>query len=478
MKFRIFASAILAAFMITACDSTTDEIGTSLSNNTKDQIIVSTDTFQVTTRSVAANSVLSRSSFGALGKVKDTETGSYVTGNFMTQFHTLENFKLPALDSIVSKTDGLAYADSCDIRLYFDDFYGDSLATMKVRAMELKTPYKEGVDYYSDFNPEANGMVRSNGIKVDKAYTITDLGLSKGERKSKEYFKHIKISLNDPYTGADGKTYKNFGTYVMQMYYAHPEYFKNSYKLIQNVIPGFYFKTQSGQGSMMYIYASLMNIYFKAKDSTTYVGSTRFAGTTEVLQSTEISNENTAPLLADKSCTYLKSPAGIYTEMTLPVEKIMQNHERDSINTAEIVLQRLNNTTTSKYTFDFPKELLLIPADSLASFFKNKQVTDSRTSFLTVADTKQINNTTSRYTNTYTFHNIGSLIKKMYDNKKAGKASANWNKVLIIPVKSTTVTANNTTVISGIYHDMTLKSTRLVGGDTPIKINVIYSKFK
>lgn len=478
MKFSFFAGAILTVLMVTACDSTTEEIGTSLNNNSGDQIIVSTDAFEVTTQSVSADKVLSRSSFGALGKVKDTETGSYVTGNFMTQFHVLEGFKLPPLDNIISKTDGQIYADSCDIRLFFDNYFGDTLAIMKVRAMELKTPYSEGKDYYTNFNPEAKGMIRSNGVKVDKAYTITDLGLSKRERADKKYFRNIKISLNEPYTAADGKTYKNFGTYVLQTYYTHPEYFKNSYNLIKNVLPGFYFKTQSGQNSMVYIYASLMNIYYTAKDTAKYTASARFSGTTEVLQSNEITNENIESLIADKSCTYLKSPAGIYTEMTLPVEKIMQNHERDSINTAEIVLQRLNNTTTSKYAFDFPKELLLIPSDSLDSFFKNKKVTDSRTSFLTTADKKKIDNKTTSYTNTYTFHNIGSLIKKMYNNKKAGKATANWNKVLIIPVKSTTVTTNSKTVTSGIYHDMTLKSTKLVGGDTPIKINVIYSKFK
>ena len=66
----------------------------------------------------------------------------------------------------------------------------------------------------------------------------------------------------------------------------------------------------------------------------------------------------------------------------------------------------------------------------------------------------------------------------MYKNK--GK-SENWNKVVLVPVTLTTSTQNNATVITKINHDMALTSTRLQKGtkqNSPIKIKVIYSKFK
>ena len=70
------------------------------------------------------------------------------------------------------------------------------------------------------------------------------------------------------------------------------------------------------------------------------------------------------------------------------------------------------------------------------------------------------------------------MIKTMSDNKKSGNISDNWNKVVIIPVTTSTMTISSSTYLTGIYHDLSIKSTKLVGGKTPIKLTVVYSKFK
>ena len=113
MNIKYMAGIALAALTLFSCDDTTDTIGGSLTDNV-DKLEISTDTFQVETRSILADSVLSRSVTGYLGKVRDPETGAYMTGDFMTQFYTPEGFSFPEKDSIVSKKDGLIVADSCD----------------------------------------------------------------------------------------------------------------------------------------------------------------------------------------------------------------------------------------------------------------------------------------------------------------------------------------------------------------------------
>ena len=45
-------------------------------------------------------------------------------------------------------------------------------------------------------------------------------------------------------------------------------------------------------------------------------------------------------LREDNTCTYLKTPAGIFTEVTLPVDEISTSHSTDSLLTAKIVFQR------------------------------------------------------------------------------------------------------------------------------------------
>lgn len=471
--------AIMSCITIASCDDTTDSIGNSLTDN-MDMLKVTTDTFNVATRSIVADSVLSRSTTGYLGKIRDIETGNYITGDFMAQFSTLENYKLPEKDSIVSLQDGEVIADSCSIRLFYTDYYGDSLATMNITAYEMNEPMKEGVKYYSNFDPIAEGLIRNDGMKVNKTYTLTDLSISDENRADESsYTPNIKINLNKPYTDKNGVTYNNYGTYIMRMYYEDPDRFKNSYNFIHEVCPGFYFKTNDGIGSMAYITVSQLNIYFRYLNDSTYVGTTSFSATEEVLQTTNISNDkqNIADLANDNTCTYLKTPAGIFTEITLPVDEITENHSNDTINTAKISLTRINNNTHDEYSLSAPSTLLMIPKDSLYTFFENGDNVDYKKSFIA---------TYSSSTNQYTFNNISGMITYMADIKKKGLAEnsnwlnehPDWNRVVVIPVS---VTTNSSSQIVKIVHDMSLTSTKLVGGSEnpyePIKINVIYSKF-
>ena len=182
-------------------------------------------------------------------------------------------------------------------------------------------------------------------------------------------------------------------------------------------------------------------------------------------------------LANDESCTYLKTPAGIFTELTLPVEKIMSGHENDTITSAKLVLQRLNNKTTSDYMFGVPSEILMIPTDSLYSFFEHNNIYNNKNSFVA---SWAYNAAQGSFNNSYTFNNIAGMISSMYNSDRT---SANWNKVVLVPVeiKTTTTSAGTKTVVK-VTNNMALTSTRLVKGteadDSPIKLSVIYSRFK
>ncbi len=489
MKTRSLAALLLLITILTACDDTTESIGASLTDN-MDHLQITTDTFSITTRSIVADSVLSRNTTGYLGKIKDPETGAYITGDFMMQFNTLEDYFFPTKDSIESKDElGNVYVDSCEIRLYYDDFYGDSLAAMKLSVYELAKPYEEGQNYYSNYDPFEQGYIREDGIVKSKMYALTNMGLSDSLRKSSSYSPNIRIPLNDPYTDKDGKTYKNYGTYILQKYYENPEITKNSYNFIHQICPGFYVKIQEGLGSMATIYNSQLNLYFRYRSKytrdnttkdTTYVGTTTFAGTEEVLQHTHITNDKQtiSTLAADNSCTYLKTPAGIFTEMTLPVDEIVYNHENDTLNTAKITLSRINNNTHGDYTLSTPSTLLIVEKDSMYTFFESNKIADNKLTYLSTFAN-----------NGYTFNNISGLIRHMAEAKEKGLQSnpnwlalhPDWNKVVLVPVSTEYVTVGQNQVLAKVSHDMSMTSTRLVGGSAnpnqPIRISVIYSKF-
>lgn len=471
MKINFFVAVALSlSVAFTACDDTTDTIGNSLTD-TSDLLDVATATFDVSSSSFTVDSVLSRNTTGYLGKIRDPESGNYITGDFMAQFGTLENYTFPYKDSIVSLDGaGDVIADSCYIRLYYTSFYGDSLATMNLTAYEMSEPMSEEKKYYSNFDPQEEGYVSADGFKVNKTYTLTDLSVSDENRADESsYTPNIKISLNGEYTDKQGNKYNNYGTYIMRKFYEDPSNFKNSYNFIHNVCPGFYFKVNDGLGSMAYVMVSQLNVYFKYKADSTFVGTSTFAGTEEVLQTTTIVNDGDAleALAADNSCTYLKTPAGIFTELTLPVDDVKLGHENDTLNTAKLTLTRINNEYNGEYSLDVPSTLLMIPKDSLYSFFENENVVDYQKSFTATYN--------SAYNN-YVFNNISGMITYMYNNKDR---SEDWNKVVIIPV---TLTTNSSGQVLKVVHDMSLTSTRLVGGSEnkngDIKLEVVYSRFR
>ena len=484
---RLLTVLVIAALTFAACDDTTEGIGGSITNKI-DNINISDSAFNVTTKSIVAGAVLSRNNTGLIGKMKDPETGNYVKGDYMTQLSVLPTFSVDTLDYIKQANNGSIEADSCYLLVSYNASYGDTIAPMKVTAYEMTKPMAENQEYYSNYDAFEKGWVSESNQHWSSNYNLSNTS----------DVKNFKIYLNKKYE-KDGKTYKNYGSYIMQTYAEHPEYFKTNFKFLHNVCPGFYIKNVGGTGNMAKIWNTELIFYWTRKktinkDSTAVsIGYNRFDGTEEVLQLNKIENdtENLKKLASkdQEKCTYLKSPAGIFTEVTLPIEDIMKGHEKDTLNTATISFPRLNNENEDNpYNFATPSTILMVQKDSLQSFFEKSKLADSRTSYTASYSS------TGTYKNAYTFQNIANLVSAMYKNKGKGE---NWNKVVLVPVNVITTTQGYTTVISKINHDMSLASTRLIVGTDdpnkdyttdektgkkvasgPIRIKVIYSKFK
>ena len=198
---------------------------------------------------------------------------------------------------------------------------------------------------------------------------------SSKEQSEDTYFKHITIPLNNTYTDKNGKTYKNYGTYVLQQYFHHPEFFRNSETFINNVCPGFFFEITDGIGFHGKVPYTGVQIHYRAvSEDSIYNTTATLAGTPEVLQTIRITNEQEKlnELAVDNTCTYLKSPAGLFTEVTLPIDDIMQNRSKDSLLAASISFQRINNNTHNNTALTIPQNVLLICKDSVDRFFKER----------------------------------------------------------------------------------------------------------
>lgn len=469
----------LATLLIAGCDDNTSTMGIPSKD---EEVFPSYGTFLAYTHSEAMDSVLGNSTSSYLGSIDDPETGTRIRADFAAQFHTFENYSFPKFDLMfpndgVKRTTDSIRCDSVEVRLYFSNYYGAKNAPLKLEVYPLdkNNVLQEEEDYYTDTNLDQFVLPGSEPIAT-KVFTTEDYNLADAERNSATHADNVRIMLPD-----------TVGSLIMRAYYDHPEYFKDSYTFIRKVCPGFLFKIRSGNGSMLSVDVSTLNIYFnfydKVKRDSTCSALARFAATPEVIQSTQFSNDDMQSLVEEDDCTYLKTPAGIMTVAQLPINEIYQNHETDSVSRAQLTFTRLNNTKPSTQSLGIPQSLLLVRKADATSFFKKRSVADSKTSYTT--------SYSSTY-NTYTFNNICRLISLCRKEKLAGMKAENlteqeweqkhpdWNKVVLIPVNISTATDTyGETHQVSVTHDMSMNSIRLQGGaNTPIKMQVIYSRFK
>ena len=479
MKY-ILAILVLPIIFV-SCTESTSTIGLFPDS---DGIANSYANFNVSTKSVLLDSVVYKNTYNFLGSIKDPETDIDIKANFAAQFHTFENYRFPNRNLLFydfqnDHSNDPVYCDSIDLQLYYNGYYGDPNNPMKLEVYPLSFDkiIEEDSTYYVDTNLEQFVAAGTKPIAT-KVFTAVDYSISEDVREDSKYTSHIRMLLP-----------KEYGTKLLNLYYDHPEYYKNSYTFIRNVCPGFYFKIKSGTGTMLNVSVSTLNLYFKyyneidADSTETVEAVCRFAATPEVIQSTQFTNGNLQNLVEDNSCSYLKSPAGIGTEITLPVNEIYANHQSDSISRAQLTLTRYNSSENNDYTLDIPQNILMVRKDDVVSFFKNNKIPDGQTSYCTDFEATY---------NTYTFDDLSKLITYCHYEKKKGMESSglsetdwekehpNWNKMVIIPVsvKKATDSYGNTTY-AGVAHEMSMSSTKLVGGpNNPIRIQVLYSRFK
>ena len=497
MKKLTALSAIMALGLILgSCDESTGSLGISADI---DQISNTTSNFPIYTRSVLMDQgIRANNSNCYLGRVTDPETGCVIEADFAAQYQTFEGNGFPEKEYMVDQRDpqavqyGVPVCDSCDIRLYFDSFYGDGNNPMKLQVYELSSDPERFMSEDSIYRTDVD-LTRflPDGAKpiASRMFTATDYEIDEEDRSGSGYNKNVHVVLP-----------ASFGQRIMDKFYEDRSNFQDSYHFTHNVMPGLYFRCSDGNGTMLKVYVGTLNVYFKYRDvkaDSVYTAMSRFAATPEVIQSTRFRNSSGMKELASQTeCTYLKTPAGIATEMTLPIDEIFGGeHAIDSVSKATVTLTRYNKEQTP-YQLGTPSELLMVRKGDMQRFFDERKVSDNRTCYTTSFSTTY---------NTYTFSNISRLLsyckhekiqavrerlaakgissftQTQFDAEEKAWMEENpdWDKVVLVPVVTTSITNSyGQKEQTSVNHDMNLNSIRLVGGTTPLQIQVVYSRFK
>ena len=463
MKLKYLYVGLLAA-LIYSCDDATTGIGDS-TIAAGDSIPAGAAVYDVYTRSILADSVYARTSTAYLGKYTDSQFGEF-SADFIAQFNCTDNYEFP---ETVQEITGI------QMRMYYDKFFGDESNAMRMQidTLDKVIPEKELSTFYTSVDPTQYYDENSKPI-ARKAFAAT--GASVNDTTIVNY-----DSWGNPtstsYYWQDVKLPTSLGKYMYDKYKEDKNNYKDAENFIKNVLKGFYVHCTHGDGTILYFNDMQLRLNFKyliesksGKLDSLVNGSATFAATKEVIQANRFQNsDRLKELIEEKDYTYLKTPAGIFTEVTLPIEEIHEMHMRDTLNAASITFTRYNEKSDKKYPMGIPQTLLMVRKCDMHHFFEKNKTFDGLTSFIA----EYVGS--SETANTYSFPNISSLITLCINEKKQGKNEADWNKVVLIPVK--TETDSNGTII-GLKSNLDMESACLMGGENhPLKMQILYTTF-
>lgn len=538
-----YALIALLAITFFGCDDNTAGLGLGMFPGSDQNINGKLTTYDVTTESVPAGQIYAMSNIGYVGKFTDDLFGTYQAG-FLSELNCTKGMTFPgvyngtAFDSNNKPTQTMVGEDgdakdkediefvyegeegkskiignihTIELYLWYSSYFGDSLTASRLSVYELGGDNKETLNkdnaYYTNIDPD--DYYDPQNILGTKAYTAVDLSVKDSIRKLKTYVPSVHVSFNNDAAMRIGKKI------IKEAYESGANFDRDKLK---KAFKGIYVKGDYGDGTILYIDDVQMNVVYKcyaidsitglklqkkvveegeSKDST-YYGYRMFNSTREVIQANSLDNDQAAieECIKDPDLTYIKSPAGIFTQITIPVSEIAEKLQGDTLNAVKLGIPIYNETNDKKFGMSKPRSVLLIRKKYKDTFFEKNQLSDG-----TISSLFDYSNNTLSFTQ-YTFNNItqminncladgereaaekalpitftttdseGNVIKQetAYDIKKWEELS-DWNKFILIPVLVTkdASSSNNyygtsSSNIISIQHDLKPGYVRLKGG--------------
>lgn len=347
--------------------------------------------------STSANNIYVSSNYGYLGSIPNREYGS-IQSEYLTQFYCPSGF--------VFHEEPLEHRiDSVFIHLYYSSYVGDSIAPMEISAYKLRKPLPFSRLSVSD----ASKYISSEEILGRVSYYA---GRGQGKVASNNRVLHY-LSIPLP---------RSLGQEIYEKSRKGAPEFANQASF-DRYFPGIYLKNSAGTGSMIRVERTALTMFYSMRDTIFSSHGVRDSAviaphvqtlvhTSEVPQLAIFQNTGLEKLMQDHSSgyAYIKSPAGVLAEITIPTKAIktyLDETPNGSVRDIVSVPLILQGESQGNQTYDLtlPDNLLLLPKDSVASFFKKEQ-TEAHSPYTTFLSIKSSIGST-----TYNFGNISSLIK-------------------------------------------------------------------
>jgi len=363
----LLSGAAVTFGLLTACENTTQDIGSSLIQEESEVVIH--NEFSVTGHTTPNNSIESRTIVQLLGDISAEGYGNF-SSDFVCQF-------MPS-DKLV--TDGVTVneIDSMKLILAYPNggYVGDSIAPLGLEVFLLNRQLPTPI--FSTFNPEEYCDVTAP--LASKIY----VGNAQGENDSIQALSYREIYVDLPVSLARD---------LFTLYQENPAAYSFPSEFAKH-FPGIYVRNSFGSGRVTQIQQTTMVMYYHTTSTGTngnqvvnrHEGN-YFAVTPEVISNNNISYTIDPALQAriDAGENIVVAPVGQDVEITFPIRDVIDYYLDNSgllsvVNTLSMTIPA--EAIENDYGINPPESLLMVVSSKKDEFFLTNSLNDDKTSFI------------------------------------------------------------------------------------------------
>lgn len=461
-KTLIIATLAVLAF---ACNDSLYEIGLTQTPS-RDRVAVGVDTLELSARTVAMENVFARTRRPVLGEYADPIFGS-IKSEFIGGFFLPHNAGFSSDNAII---------DSVRVVLSYNTFMGDSLLPMRLSVFQANRSLRN-LENMTNINPEEYAdMSAPIGEQTfsgsNNIFRIEYRPTGFGDVQS---FRIYEIPVTLP---------NQIGQRFLDQFLKPNHGMMANTDLFNEYFPGFYFTTTFGSSTLIAVNSTSLFVHYHFLDvggssigqDTIRTNALRLNMTPEVTQVNTVQTNSDHLLIPNDEFAFIKSPAGVKTELMFPMEEMYNTLQGNALNLADFSVFVMPDAMEHiAVRLNPPTHLLLIHSDSLDGFFERRQMPDSRTSFLS--------ETFDNQSFSYRFANISAMMNHYIRLFNEEETVPHDLRFYLIPVEIVTTTTGGSmwdpgrTVISSVHNQMWPTAAMLDKRPGSMRVSLVFSEF-
>ena len=478
-RFWLIVCIAATACVWSSCKNDVEDAGRSVLG-TGDEILVFADTFSIVSALDSCEAIISQPDSFLLGEI-ETDYG-LLRASILTQLSCPEGYSYPegfTVDSV----------DSVCLFMYYSSWVGDANSPLAVNAYMMdKGTFRYSGTYRSDLNI-SDYCTREKSILTNHRIVIASEKLDSIQNANGKYIPMIRMRVNDDFM-------RYFGSI---QHFESQESFNNQFK-------GLLIETSFGSSTMLNVSDVALGVYYhfkynKAGRDTIVHDMKAFYANSEVRTVNRLEYQDKTEwveaLQSDSDTyNYIIAPAGVYTRLRFPMERMTDSiyaHmigldeeslilKRPYVNKAQLRVDVENKYTgsgTSKLRNDWlqPAEhMLLIKEESMDRFFKNRELPTDTCALLSdlMQGVDSLGNTVYYYT--YDMSDFLTSQLRQWEKKE------DWTvpdlRMVLVPVSvETSSNAYSSSAISSVRQQQTVSATKIRSAKNGMDLKIVYCGF-